>query len=165
MRHRSRSRTSRTAGFTLVELLVVVVIMSLMGAMVIPMMVDMGAVEAQSVARVISTDLQYAQNVAITHQQAVTVEFFPDLDRYELRNQSGRLIHPMTNAEYVVDLRADHDFERFDLLAAGFDGGRTVTFDELGSPDAGGSITVEGGGLVWTVQVAPVTGTVTVSEP
>ena len=143
----------------------VVVIMAITGAMVIPMVSGVGEMQAMSAARVIATDIQYAQNVAVTSQTPVTIQFTLGGETYDLSNASGNLKHPMTNADYVVDLRSQNDFDQLDIVAASFGGSQTVTFDELGSPDNGGYITLQGGPDVYRIDVAPVTGTVTVTKP
>lgn len=151
--------------FTLVEVLVVVVIMAIAGALVVPMMTGTGEMEALSAARTIATDIQYAQSVAITLQSPVTVHFYPDTDRYTLSNASGLLKHPMTNKDFLVDFRARDDFDQLDLASASFDGVTSVVFDELGSPSAGGSVTVLGGSQTYRIDVTSVTGTVNVVTP
>jgi len=155
---------SCSCAFTLLELLVVVVIMAIVGTMVVPFLSGMGTMEAMSAARIISTDLEYAQNVAITTQVPVTVQFNLAADSYDISNASGPLKHPMTNADYLVDLRSQNDFERLDIVSASFAGSQSVTFDELGSPDNGGFVTVQGGPDVYRIDVSPVTGTITVAK-
>lgn len=157
-----RQGTSRQ-GFTLVELLVVVVIMSVVGAMIVPMLAGAGEVEALSAARMIATDIQYAQSVAITEQTPVTVDFSPSNDQYSLSNQSGLLKHPMTNKDYLIDFATKDGFDQLDLATANFSGASEVVFDELGAPNAGGSVTVLGGSQVYRLEVMSVTGTVAVT--
>jgi hypothetical protein len=69
----------------------------------------------------------------------------------------------MTRSDYVVDLRTKNDFQQLDIVSASFEGGESVTFDELGSPDHGGSVTVRGGPDSYRIDVAAVTGTMTVT--
>lgn len=142
----------------------VVVILAIAGAMVVPIISGMGTMEAMSAARIISTDLEYAQNVAITSQTPVTAQFDLVADSYRLSNASGLLKHPMTHADYLVDLRSQSDFDRLDIVSASFGGGPSVTFDELGSPDNGGLVTVQGGPDIYRIEVSPVTGTIKVSR-
>lgn len=161
----SRQASSRMKAFTLLELMVVVVIMAIMGAMIVPMMAGAGEMQALSAARIIATDLQYAQNVAITMQTPVTVQFDASADKYTLSNASGPLKHPMTNKDYVVDFGTGDGFEQLDLASASFDGVDRLIFDELGSPDAGGSVTVLAGSQTYRIDVTYVTGTVSVIAP
>ncbi len=171
----ARARTNSVSGrrptnenakaFTLVEVLVVVLIMAIAGAMIVPLMAGTGEMEALSAARTIATDIQYAQSVAITVQSPVTVLFYPDTDRYTLSNASGLLKHPMTNKDYLVDFRARDGFDQLDLASASFGGDASVVFDELGSPSAGGSVTVLGGAQTYRIDLTSVTGTVSVVTP
>jgi len=151
--------------FTLLELMVVMVIMAIMGAIIVPIIAGAGEMQALSAARIIATDLQYAQNVAITMQTPVTVQFDASADSYSLSNASGLLKHPMTNKDYVVDFRTRGNFEQLDLVSASFNSGASVIFDELGSPDAGGSVTVVGGSQTYRIDVTSVTGAVSVVTP
>ena len=80
-------------------------ILAIVGAMVVPVMSGMGTVEAMSAARIIATDIEYAQNVAITSQTPVTVQFDVSTESYEVSNASGLLKHPMTNSDYLVSFR------------------------------------------------------------
>jgi len=160
-----RPANKNVKAFTLVEVLVVVVIMAIVGAMLVPLMAGAGEMEALSAARSIATDIQYAQSVAITMQSPVTVCFYPAADRYTLSNASGLLKHPITNKDYQVNFRTQSGFEQVDLASANFGGSASVVFDELGSPGAGGSVTVLGGSQTYRIDVTSVTGTVSVVAP
>ena len=158
-------QSDRRRGFTLIELLVVVVILAIAGMAVIPMMSGTGDLQAISAARIIATDLQYAQNVAITTQELIEVTFDIMVESYDLASKtSGALQHTMTKEDYVVGFKGQENFDQVDLVSASFGGGAKVAFDELGSPDNGGSVTVQAGSTVYRVDVAPVTGMVTVTQ-
>jgi len=160
----SQRQSEYPAGFTLVEVLVVVILLGIIGAAVVPMFFGVGGMQGMSAARIISSDLQYAQNVAITSQQPVSVTFDTSGNSYSLTNASGPLKHPMTHADYLVDLRTQNGFDQLDIATASFQGSPSVTFDELGSPSDGGSVTVRGGEEVYRIDVSPVTGTVAVTR-
>jgi hypothetical protein len=133
-------------------------------AMVVPMAVGMGEIQALSGARIIVSDLQYAQNAAITSQKPTTVEFLAGTVTYKLYNASGPLEHPMTNHDYNVNL-ANSDLDRLNPLTAVFGtNSRKVLFDELGSPDNGGYVEVKSGVQKYRIDVAAVTGTVTYKQ-
>jgi len=171
-----RAASKNVQAFTLVELLVVVLIMAIAGAMIIPMMTGTGEMQALSAARMIATDIQYAQSYAITNQLDVVVQFNPALDRYELSRYpktgaNDTLHHPMTGKDYIVDFRTQDGFDRLDLGSAIFVVGNgnndlnSVVFDELGSPSGGGSVIVLGGSQTYRIDVTSVTGTVSVVTP
>ena len=157
------NRTAEGRAFTLVEILVVVVILALIAGLVIPMVVDTDDLRATAAARMVATDLQYAQNIAITTQQNVTVAFDAGEGTYALSNASGALIHPMKKTAFTIDLKGEDGWERVELVSASFGGGATVTFDELGAPSSAGTVTVKAGGMIYQISVAAATGRVTVT--
>jgi len=143
---------------------VVVVVLAILGAVVVPMISGTDDLQATSAGRMVAADLEYAQNVAITTQDVVSVTFDPAAESYTLSsNASGVLIHPMTKAAYRVDFRTQEALDRVDIVTADFGGASTVSLDELGSPTSGGSVRIEAGGVAYLVEVAPVTGLVTVT--
>ena len=156
-------RNSRFSGFTLVEIIVVVVILGVIAAMVIPSLIDTGDMQVISAARTVASDLQYAQNEAITSQAPVTISFRATSESYDLSNASGYLNHPMTRDEYVRDFAQTNGFERLDIVSASFGGSDTVTFDALGAPDNAGRVTLQAGRYVYQVAVAAATGKVSVT--
>jgi Tfp pilus assembly protein FimT len=150
---------------TLVELLVVVIILMICAAVVVPHAIRGADMQATSAARMLATDLQYAQDYAITTQDPVTVTFNVSADTYTLSNASGTLIHPMTKSAYQVDFSTESGFEQVSLASADFGGSSAVTFDEIGSPDSAGSVVVQAGDYSFRVDVAAATGKVTVTRP
>ena len=164
---RPRAGAAPRWGFTLVEVLVAVVLLAVVGAMVLPHAVGTTDMQVISAARMVTADLEYAQNQAITTQAPVTVTFTPAQRRYALSNASGPLIHPMTNEAYETDFGARRGFEELDVVSASFAGAASVTFDELGAPDNAGTVRFQAGAHVCDVSVAAATGkvSVTVYEP
>lgn len=141
----------------------VVVILAIIAAMVVPYAVGTSSFEAMAAARLIASDLEYAQSAAITTQAAVTVTFFPTTESYRLSNASGVLIHPINKEEFVVNFGSEDSFERLDVVSASFNGTEAVTFDAIGSPDNSGSVTLRAGPHTYRVDVAAATGKVTVT--
>jgi len=162
MRKAANRVTSATA-FTLVEILVVVIIMGIAAGVVIPMAIDSGDLQAAGGARMLASDLQYAQSTAITTQTPVTVTFNISGDSYTLSNASGPLIHPMTKDAYTVDFDTIGGFSSLDLVSVSFGGEAEVTFDELGSPGNPGTVTIQAGAYTYQITVSAATGRVTVA--
>lgn len=160
-----KANSCAPGGFTLVELLVVMVLLGIIAAMVVPMVASSSEGQSLAAARTVATDLQYAQNYAITCRDPVTVAFNPGNDSYDLRgNTSGLLEHPMTKSVYAVAFDAKSGMDNADLMAAAFGTSQSVRFDELGSPNEGGFVTIGGGSQTWYVIVTAVTGAVRVSD-
>jgi len=150
-------------GFTLAEVLVIVVIIGIVAAVAIPYAVGTGDLQVISAASLLSNDLQYAQNVAITTQTPVIVTFSPSSESYALSNASGALIHPMTKGAYSVNFANSGELGDVKIVSASFGSAATVTFDELGAPSAAGVVRLQSGPHVYDVSVAAATGKVTVT--
>jgi len=157
---------STRGGFTLIEILVVIVILGLLAAVVIPSVANTGQMQVHSAAAMLTSDIQYAQSLAISSQRPVTISFSPSGDYYTVHwsNESDPLEHPIRKKAYVVNFRTEHGFERVELVSASFGGTTDVMFDELGAPDNAGSVVLRAGATVYTVSVASATGKVTVSR-
>jgi len=137
--------------------------MAILAAVVLPTISNISGLQATSAARILAADLQYAQNVAITHQQSVTVTFNVSTESYSLSNTSGALVHPITKEAYTVGFGADKDFKNLDIVSASFTGA-AVTFDSLGVPDNSGTVKIQAGTSKYDITVAPATGKVTVEQ-
>jgi len=144
--------------------MLVVLIVGIIAAMVIPSALNTADLQALSAARMLATDLQYAQDTAITSQTPVTVTVNPNAESYFLSNASGTLIHPITKGAYVVDFRSMQGFTAVNVVSANFGGTGQVSFDEVGTPSQAGSVVIQGGPSVYTVTVSAVTGRVTASS-
>ena len=157
---------SVASGFTLAEIIVVVIILGIAAGIVTPYVVSTSETALLSAARTLACDLQYAQSVAITSQVKVKVSFNAGADSYTLAKiegtESTTLIHPINKSDYVVDFSTQLGFEGVALSTAAFGAGPAaeVTFDEMGSPDNGGTVTLTAGGSTYTVNVSEATGTI-----
>ena len=148
------------------ELIVVLVILAIAAALVVPY-ASGGSSQAVSAARVIASDLQYAQSTAVTTQQPVTVKFTPweNTYTYTLKDSNSLpLIHPITTKSYTVNFRSMRGFENVTIVSAVFGSGELVTFDATGAPDPAGSVTVKAGAFQYRLNVAAATGNVTVTR-
>ena len=154
--------TRNGRAFTLIEIAIVIVVLAILAAVVVPIAMSASSVQVVGAGRMVASDLQYAQTHAISTQSPVAVVFDPASESYQLSNASGGLIHPITNSSYFVDFSGDGRFAEVDIVSADFDGLTSVTFDELGAPDAGGSVQLQAGPDALSVDVANATGKITV---
>ena len=159
-----RNHPLSRSGFTLVELLIVVAMIAIMAAIVVPMAVDTSDFQAKAAAETLVAALEHAQTEAIVRQEPVTVTFDVTAETYSLSNASGPLIHPIDKKTYVVGLGPSSDLPEVEIVSANFDGSNTVTFDVLGAPDSAGSVKLQAGTDVYTVDVMAATGLVSIGE-
>lgn len=150
-------------GFTIIELMIVVVILSIAALTAIPMMSSASSMQIRSATNLIMADLEYAKSMAITRGQNYSVVFNVGTDSYQIEDQSGNVIpHPVkTGFNYVMSFPNDSRLSRVDITGVNFNGTPTVEFDCLGSPDNGGTISLQASNMTATVMVEPVTGYIT----
>lgn len=167
------ARDASVQGFTLVEILVVVIILGIASAVIIPQMGTRDDLRVAAGARVVMSDLMYAQNRAIVTQRRHYLRFAGSAyTLYDDAAMTTPVTHPVNKTPYVVQFGAggQSGLDRVDIGSASFDGAATLGFDELGSPfsvDGGGSeapllnagsLRVFGGPFALTVSIEPYTG-------
>jgi len=159
-----RLRRAR-GGFTIIEILIVVVILAIAAMTAIPMISSAGSIQVRSVANMIAADLEYAKSLAITKGQRYSVVFDTSSDSYRIEDESDTTIsHPVKKGfDYVIDLE-DEGLGKADITGADFGGASQVEFDYLGSPDNGGTVTVQGGNTTMRISVEAITGYITVTN-
>ena len=155
-------------GFTLVEVIIVVVILSIAAMMAIPMMSSAGSVQIRSAAEAIAADLEYAKSMAISHQQNYGIIFDPGNNKYYVVTDlnDNPIPHPVKRGfPYTINYRSDSRLNKVNLVTADFDIPNRIYFDYLGSPLLnGGTITLQADGSTVIITVEPVTGFISISN-
>ncbi len=155
---------STEGGFTLIELMVVVIILGIAALTAIPMMSSAGSIQIRSAANKIAADLEYAKSMAISRGQNYSVIFNTSAESYQIEDQAGNVVaHPVKKGfDYTVGMVAE-GLGSVDITSVNFNSNTQVSFDCLGSPDNGGTVNLQGGGTSMTVTVEPITGYVTIN--
>ncbi len=170
--YRSALRESRAFamrvenGFTLVEIIIVVVILSIAAMAAIPLMSSASDIQIRSAANLIAADLEYAKSMAISRGQDYSVVFDEGANSYGIykKGDTDPIPHPVKKGfDYVMNFSNDSRLGKVDITNINFGGISTVEFDCLGSPDEGGSITLNANGIAATITVEPVTGYISIS--
>lgn len=160
----------RRCAFTLIEVLIVVAIVGIAGAVVVPQMLATGTLGIQAAARSVIADALYAQSDAVAAQEVRRVVFDPANDSYELTDADGNRLEVRwrTGGDegYAVNFQHDTRFRGVRIVSAQFgsDDEPVLEFDELGAPTSGGSVVLAFEDTSYRVSVAPFTGRVTVAE-
>ncbi len=160
----------QAGGFTLVEMMMVLIILSIAAAIAIPFATSGSSTQLKSAANIISTDLEYAKSMAISRGQEYKAVFDAGSESYQLEDSSGVIQHPVSHKNYAVNFASDSRLSRVSITSAVFDGGSTVQFNYLGSPLDGtgsalnsGVITLTAAGETMTINIEPVTGYITIN--
>lgn len=158
-------------GFSLVELIIIVVILMIAAMIAVPMISSAASFQLRSTANMIAADLEYAKQIAIGRGGLYSVVFDKTNESYQIIDQNGDVIaRPVkTSQSYSVNLTSDSRTNRVDIVDVDFDSSSTVKFDCLGSPYNGsgtslavGEITLKAGDNEMTVTVEPVTGHISI---
>ena len=181
------STRNRRGGFTLVEILAVLVIIGIASAIVLPALGTQDDRRAAAASRIVIADLIYAQNMAISRQQKIYVRFDTAGNSYKLLSVASSggdtlLKHPMTQLDFIQAFgssmkgleKVKIDSVEFDGVAPSINNEFTIAFDELGAPHAfcydvndtsdlkSGQIVIKAGSFTNTITIQPYTGEISV---
>lgn len=163
-----RTRPLRRA-FTLIEVLTVVTIMALAGAIVVPSLLRPSTLSVEAASRQVIADMLVAQNEAIASQAMRQVIFDTVGNQYQLADENGLLLDASwlggggAGNNYARNFATDDRFQGVTMQNANFNGTAALQFDALGAPINGGTIDLIGFNTQYRITVASFTGRVTVA--
>ncbi|MCH2160727.1 MAG: type II secretion system GspH family protein [Phycisphaerales bacterium] len=192
MTNRLRLKQVR-GGYTLVELMVVVGILAVAGAMLVPRLVDSSMFGVQAAARALVSDITFAQNDAWAMQRVRRFQFLTDAhgeihgyailapdpentyDQAFDADTAQYLEHRTAvgaDGRYIVDFRSDARFSDVEIESVDLEGRDWVAFDALGGPIgaswqpmvAGGQIRLRGESGAYLIQLSGFTGKISLSS-
>ena len=160
-------------GFTLIELVLVIVIIGIMGLVVIPR-IDLGGDRASAAARKIVSDIRYAKQLSNTTRLVHGVVFTSgSYTVFQNDDPANPTRNPETGIGFLVRMSGDLDGVVLSPslgLGANMD---VVKFNSLGRPFrrdgtpidtvGGNQIIIAGGSVIKTVIIEPVTGKVSIN--
>jgi prepilin-type N-terminal cleavage/methylation domain-containing protein len=158
-------RTSSHSGFTLVELVAVILILGVLAFSVVPRFLDKGSIDASAMAEQLANDIRYTQSLGMTSGQRNRINLTPTT--YQITTSAGAPVaHPATGSTAAISLG--------NVSLSGYNPPLTnsyIAFDGKGIPytDVSGivlaapaTITLNSAGNTRQIVVSPTTGRVIV---
>ncbi len=166
------------SGYTLIELLITITVLGISGAVLIPQMGNLSALEAQAAVRTIIADLSFAQSDALANQEFRRVHFYSDgrgyclirvadsdffkafdySDAAPVADAPEYIIDPLGGAglleRYHMNFETDTRFKQVVIESVVIDGtpltpnGSDITYDSLGGTVQSPNIPGVGGTIV-----------------
>ena len=137
-------------GFTLIELIMVMVIAGILAVAVIPHFSGVSSISLDGAAEMIVADIRYAQQLAMAEHRQYNVQFTASTNSYRVYNDPGGPVVSIDfdEIERIQGVTIDADFQE--------------VFNSLGVPTGGGgSVTLNGSKK--TITITQYTGKVTVA--
>ena len=183
----------RRRAYTLVELIIVIAILGVSGAMLVPRLIDADTFSVQAAVRSVVSDLTFAQTDALAMQRIRRIQFLKDsngrLHGYAILAPSDQSVYDGTfdpaDAEYldhasltgtdgrfIVDFDLDRRFSGVEIESVDFGGRDWVAFDSLGGPlgsggqplISGGEVRMRGQSGAYLIRLSGFTGKITVES-
>ncbi len=189
MNARLGHRRPVTCAYTLIELLIVIVVLGIAGALLIPHLAYKDSLASQAAVRLIISDLSFAQSDALANQEFRRVYFYPDGSGYcILRVTEANFDDPFdpNTADYIddplgvvgevggyiVDFTTKNRFDNVSINSVNIDGGNLyVTYDALGgtvitgnAPGTGGQLRIQAADEIYQIDITPFVGKLTVTK-
>jgi Tfp pilus assembly protein FimT len=164
------------AGFTLAEILILVLILAIMAAVVIPNIGSAADVELSSAAQVLVSDLENTRSMALTAQVPYSLIFNTTKTSYKVATDYAGGAYDTTtavpnparsNATYEVTpaaLNGAQDVTVFDVEFGTSPFQTYVTFNSDGTATPAGYVTLKAGSSYIKVSVDDLTGAVTAAS-
>lgn len=165
-------RQQAPRGFTLIEMLAVVVIVGIVSALVVPMLGDTNQSKLVAAANQIAADISYAQIESISHADDLRYVIFDITNNtYYLAATSDTttpLTNPIGQVPYVVKFGtgSNRQLDGVFLTSVSLNGDDRIRFGMYGELDqaTAATITIACNGKQMTLSIDPSTGDVSMSD-
>ncbi|MDD5668975.1 MAG: prepilin-type N-terminal cleavage/methylation domain-containing protein [Candidatus Omnitrophica bacterium] len=156
---------SRFAGFTLIEVIMVIVIVGILAGMAIPRFDSFYGMKMESAAKKMITDIRYVQQIAVSRHTNTRIVFNPGNDTYTAQEETSpgsgtwnSITDPYTRSNLTMNFHADAQYGGIDLSGASFGGISTLQFNLEGKPADGGTVSLGYHGWNKTITIEANTG-------
>lgn len=162
------SKKNNKKGFTVIELVMVIVIVGIVSALVFTSFGPVESIKASAAAYEVGAALRYAQQLAMSSHQNCGVVFDPTGNSYYIYKGSTatKATDPYNKEIFEIDFDTNSSFSGVDLVSTNFTS-NTIQFDSFGTPNISvqGVVVVNGasGSPTYQVTVELVTGNTNVA--
>ena len=162
-------------GFTLIEVLIVVVVMAILASVLVPAVSGSSSSQLRGAATILVRDIQYVQSEAINTGQTLQLEFTSPT-QYRVIDPDGGpggsalvLPHPQTDSpahggQFIMDFSDPGPLKGVTISSAKFGGQPRLEFGRYGETSYGGEVILTVGKNQVRITIAPATGMVTVGR-
>jgi prepilin-type N-terminal cleavage/methylation domain-containing protein len=146
----------RKGGFTLLELLVVLVLLSTVAAVAIPAYFSRSDVTLENAAILLAKDLRAAQNRAAFRGEETVLEVFEDGDGYRVLDALGHAVtNPRNDLPFERVYSVDAVFRGVTVSAANLPADRCLRFSARGEPSGPIEVVLRFGEDQRTITMSP----------
>lgn len=135
-------------GFTLLELIIVVVIMGILSALAIPRFESFYTVKLKGAVNNVVSDIRYVQQLAASSHDTYKMTFYvTPANRYEVQKSDNSYAkNPFGHGDFIINFTNDPQYKGIGIDSANINGMNILSFDWNGTPrDANGNtLTAEG---------------------
>jgi Tfp pilus assembly protein FimT len=150
-RARFRSPFLCPAGFSLIEIIMILLIIGILAGIAIPRFAAFFVVKLEGGRKKIIYDIRYVQQMAVARHTNTRIVFNVGTETYsaqEWKESSpgsgtwawSNISSPFTRYPLSVDFRSDVQYHGIDIRSASFNGSGTLQFDWKGTPTNGGIV-------------------------
>lgn len=155
-------------GFTLIELVMVIIIVGILAVVMLTSGASKGPVRLEAACQKLAMDLRYMQEMAMAEQVRFGISFDTGAESYfgYRINTSTKATDPQTQGDLEVDFAVVKEFNEIEITSTNFS--NAIEFDPIGAPYNGSGVALSSEGIVIltdgahfkTVRIKPVTGKV-----
>lgn len=151
---RRSGMSGHRAGFTIVELTIVLVLLSMTASIGIPAYFSRPSITLDSAAKLLAKDLREVQNRAARYDEQLEIRFAEDGTGYAATDQWGEpLISPYGEGDFRRNYPIDAIFRGVTIRTVAAGGDRAIAFSREGRPLESAKIVIEFGGESRTVMI------------
>ncbi|MCX5687865.1 MAG: type II secretion system protein [Candidatus Omnitrophica bacterium] len=142
-------KSKRSAnGFTLIELVMLIVIIGIVALASMPKAITSQAVRLEAACQKIATDLRYTQEMALAQQVRFGISIDPVNEAYFVyRVNVGTVARdPQTRNNFNVSFVTLNEFKGIDIVSTSFS--NKIEFDSVGAPYDGNGVILSSQGVI-----------------